>query len=83
MMAWLLTSLSKNKLEVVNFEYLRSIAYSNQKVWCCMDAWIDGRAGLRIAYSNKKCQLLHFGHYIVGRFGLLGGSASRPKKVQF
>ena len=32
-----------------------------------MDGWKEGKAGLRIAYSNQKCQLLYFGPHIVGR----------------
>ena len=48
-----------------------------------MDGWMDGKAGLRIAYSNQKCQLLYFRPHIVGRFGQIGGSANRPRIVQF
>ena len=38
------------------------ITYGNQKVWCCMSGqmdgwmggWMDGKASLRIAYSNQQ-----------------------------
>ena len=48
-----------------------------------MDGWVDGKARLRIAYSNQKWQLLYLGPHIVGRLGHIGGSANRPTMDRF
>ena len=34
-------------------------------------------------FYEKNCQLMYLGPYIAGRFGHIGGSANRPRIVQF